>query len=326
VAAVDLAHRLRRPLWAAAVAALLAALGAGPAAADGGSPHGLLRRVTGGLAQTAAAPAALVDAATQAVPVAPPAVPDTADRVSAVAEAAGGAVQAVTTPVAGEAEHVLSAPAQALAPRAAVKVVGSVAAGVGATVAKVVAPADPPAATEAGSAPGASVRDRVAPVTAHAAHAPLAGGSSSQGAGVPASGLHAGEPSPVAALRVGPARIGAPAGTGPEHASGLALAASSAGLPSFAPLSGSRGEATVVSSGGRDGGALRGAGPPVQAPAPGEGGFSSPSLSASGAGVALALVLTCLTLLMLPSLSRRLRPPPSAAREVRLLLLLERPG
>jgi hypothetical protein len=67
-----------------------------------------------------------------------------------------------------------------------------------------------------------------------------------------------------------------------------------------------------------------GAQPP--APAPGLGGAPSQAVAGSGGGVGLAMILAMLLLALLASFATRLRPPGEAVRDVRLLLVLERPG
>jgi hypothetical protein len=67
-----------------------------------------------------------------------------------------------------------------------------------------------------------------------------------------------------------------------------------------------------------------GAQPPV--PVPGQGGAGAQAVGGSGGSVGLAMVLVLVLLAWLASFARRLRPPGDAVRDVRLLLILERPG
>ena len=312
-----LARNRVRVLAAAMLCCVVAALVlSAPAGAE--ERHGLLEQTTAGIQRTvtavAAAPTQAVDAAGSAVTAAtavPPSVPDAVSKAGAQAgtliAGAGAAASDVVTPVtrvAGQVVHAVPVPAPvthvlqpdaapveesgAEAPRTAAGVTGR-----------------PPASAPASSAgtPGRATGGR-------APSGPDTQLEASRGALVAASALATARPVseavPVpsrlagAAARLGtPLLAGAPAPMTPSQAAPLGTHAGAVALP-------------------------RG---PHQTRSPfGQGTAVAQALAGASGGAATAIVLICLLLAWLACAARRLRVPADHVRDVRPLLILERPG
>jgi hypothetical protein len=292
------------PLLALALVACL--LFAGAARADA-PPPSLLRTATtavqGTVAQTAALPGQA--AANLPAPIAvPPVVPAAVQDVSARADAVTGAVVERVDAAAGA---VAQAVPQSVPVAHAVQTVTR-------TLQPAGAQAETPAPVSSRSA-GTSPPRRSGPAPVPAA--PSAEASAAAGAAQAPAGVAAASTTNTAA----PVSAGGRAGRGDA-----ALAPRALGSVPAAPLV-SPGQAAAA---GADRAKLRsghrGAQPPAPAPVPGQGGPAAQAVAGSSVGTGLEIVLVLSLLAWLAGFLRRLRPPGDAAGDLRLLLILDRPG
>ncbi len=85
-------------------------------------------------------------------------------------------------------------------------------------------------------------------------------------------------------------------------------------------------ELPSASTGGQSGARPGHGGAQPSTPLTGQGGGVAQAVAGAGAGAGLAMMLVLVLLAWLASFARRLQPPRGVARDVRLLLILDRPG